>query len=242
MKRVLFFSSSCTVAVVVAACSGGTDVPTFTTPASATTSVPTSSPGLPPKRPGPPPPSDDPPEPDPFECPANVALTPTDLDQEIGWKSGAPAKGSCTAADLTKLASNFEDTGVQTYFDLAKGVSTTCKACAVSKDTDAKWAPIVGTAANNGETGFINYGACFGAIEGDACGKAIQYEKFCENIACNECAFDSKERAACVSKAGASGGMCSKFASTRTSACPSWTLNVKSCGDILEAIKTLCGA
>jgi hypothetical protein len=187
-------------------------------------------------------PGDEPSDGPGFGCPQHVPLTESDLDKEIGWKPAVPAQGSCTADDITQLEANFKSTGIQTYFDLAKGVSDACNACVTSKDTDAKWGPIVGTAENNGETGFVNFGACFGAIEGDACGKAIQYENFCENIACNECATTSKERADCVALTTSAGGMCESFATKKTTACPSWSLNVKSCGDILTAIKTLCGA
>jgi hypothetical protein len=186
---------------------------------------------------------DDPDEPsDEWGCPQDVPLTEADLDKEIGWKPGAPAPGSCTDADLQAIAANFTDTSIKTYFDLAKGVTDTCRACVVSKDTDAKWGPIVGTAENDGETGFVNYGACFGAIEGDACGKAIQYQTFCENIACNECAVSTKERADCIALASNPNAMCEPFTKKRTTACPSWTLNVKSCGEVQTAIKTLCGS
>jgi len=180
--------------------------------------------------------------PGPIICPMDVPLSNADLDKEIGWKPGSPAQGSCSTADISQLESNFKSTSITTYFDLAKGVSDTCHACVVSKDTDAKWGPIVGTAENNGETGFVNYGACFGAIEGDACGKAIQYEAFCQNIACNECVTTESERAKCISAASAAGNMCESFTNEKTKSCPSWSLNVKSCGDVLTAIKTLCGA
>lgn len=201
--------------------------------------VSTGTPTRPPSRPTPPP-SDDPFGPDDF-CPSDVPLTDADLDAEIGWKPGAPAQGSCGEADLQTLRSNFSDASIRTYFDLAKGVSDSCRACVLSKDTDATWGPIVGVAENDGETGFINYGACFGAIEGDACGKAIQYQSFCEAIACNECTFSTQERAACITKATGAGGMCESFVGKCTTSCPSWTLNVKSCGDVQTAIETLCG-
>jgi hypothetical protein len=185
---------------------------------------------------------DDPPPPDePFACPDDYPLSESDLDAEIGWKAGVPAQGSCTDADLATLSKNFSDTSLRTYFDLGKNLSATCAACVISKDSDAQWGPIVGTAENKGETGFINYGACFGAIEGAPCGKAIQYESFCTSLACNECAFTTKEMQECVSRATQAGEMCASFAGKKTSSCPSWTLNVKSCGEIMTAIKTLCG-
>lgn len=226
------------LAFVLVACGSSNDDPIRTIPPG---SVSTGTPSRPPSRPTPPPPSDDDWGDDGYGCPSNIPLTEADLDKEIGWKPGAPAQGSCSETDLQTLSANFKSTSIRTYFDLAKGVSDTCRACVVSKDTDAKWGPIVGTAENDGETGFVNYGACFGAIEGDACGKAIQYQSFCENVACNECATTTQERADCITKTTSSGGMCESFANERTTACPSWTLNVKSCGDIMKAIETLCG-
>lgn len=195
---------------------------------------------IPPSRPTRPPPTPPPPDED-FVCPADVPLTDSDLDKEVGWKPGAASPGSCSATDLQTITANFKNTNIRTYFDLGQGISETCFACAFSKDTDASWGPIVGTAENNGETGFVNLGACYGAIEGAACGKAIQYESFCSNVACNECAVTSSEREQCVTKASESNGMCAPFTDKRTTSCPSWQLNVKSCGDVQLAIKTLCG-
>lgn len=243
MKLALALSTVTFLLIGVAACDS-TSSTTFTTrPSSTATDGPT--------RPTRPPSSgsssssssgfDPVPPPDEQQCPQSFLLTKSDLDKEIGWKAGGPAQGSCSEADLKLIAANFDDVGIKSYFDLVTGVSETCAACVVSKDTDAIWNPIVGTAENDGETGFVNYGACFGAIEGAACGKAIQYESFCTNMACNDCAFTDKEREACVSKSTQTGQMCASFAGERVKACPSWTLNVKSCGDIQVAIKTLCG-
>jgi hypothetical protein len=170
-----------------------------------------------------------------------MPLTEADLDADVGWKPGGPAQGSCTDEDLTTLSKNFNDTSLRTYFDLGKGLSPTCAACVISKDTDDEWGPIVGMAVDNGQTGFVNYGACFGAIEGAPCGKAIQYENFCTAYACNECAYTAREMQECVARSTEPGQMCASFASKKTTACPSWTLNVKSCGQIMTAIKTLCG-
>ena len=69
----------------------------------------------------------------------------------------------------------------------------------------------VGTAADDGQTGFVNFGACFGSVDGADCGKALQYEQFCYNIACNACTSTTAERQKCVEKAGSAGAMCSAF-------------------------------
>ncbi len=174
------------------------------------------------------------------QCPQDVPLTEADLEKEIGWKPAKAAPGACTQADLTKLEANFKDTNIQTYFDLGNGVGDDCKACVFAKDTDPSWGPIVGTAADNGKTGFINFGACFGSIEGDACGKALQYEQFCYNVACNECTTTSTERTKCVQAAGE--GMCKAFGDTTGTACPKIQDTAKSCNTIFDAVKTLCGS
>ena len=175
------------------------------------------------------------------DCPQNVAITEADLDKEIGWKAAVAAPGSCEQADITQLEANFKDTNIQSYFDLGNGLSAECKACVFSKDTDANWQPIVGTAENNGETGFVNFGACFGSIEGDACGKALQYEQFCYNIACNECATTQTERQKCIGTAGDTGGMCEEFGKSTGTACPKLQDTASQCNSVLDAVKTLCG-
>jgi hypothetical protein len=174
------------------------------------------------------------------QCPADVPLTVEDLDKEIGWKPAKAAPGACSDADIKKLEANFDDQSLKTYFDLGTGLGADCKACVFAKDTDANWGPIVGTAEDNGETGFINFGACFGSIEGDACGKALQYEQFCYNVACNECATTQSERTKCIQSAG--DGMCKSFGDTTGTACPKVQDTAKSCNTIFDAVKTLCGS
>jgi hypothetical protein len=87
----------------------------------------------------------------------------------------------------------------------------------------------------------VNFGACFGYVEDEACGKALQYEQFCYNVACNECTATSTERQKCVEKAGSS-GMCSAFGDATQKACPDIQTSAKKCNSIIDAAKTLCGA
>lgn len=175
------------------------------------------------------------------DCPKSSPLTAADLDKEIGFKPAKQSPGVCSVEDITKLEANFKDTGIKTYFDLGKGLSDGCFACAFSKDTDTNWQPIVGTAENDGQTGFVNFGACFGFVEDEACGKALQYEQFCYNIACNECTTTSTERQKCVEKAGSS-GMCKDFGDVTAKACPNMQTTAKKCNSIIDGVKTLCGS
>jgi hypothetical protein len=172
-------------------------------------------------------------------CPANVPLTAADLDAEIGWKAAAKKPGSCTTADLTQLQNNFSSSTIASYLDLGTGLSASCKACAISYDTDANWQPIVATFSNGGDTGFVNFGACFGNVESFACGKALQYEQFCYNIACNECSTTTAGRQQCVETAGST-GMCSTFGDTTATSCPNIATTATSCNSIIDSVKTLC--
>ena len=179
---------------------------------------------------------------DPDECPINVPLSAADLDAEIGWKSATKTPGACSATDLTQLQNNFNNPAIASYLDLGSGLSASCKACAISLDTAASWGPIVATAADNGATGFINFGACFGDIEGAACGKSLQYEQFCYSVACNECATTQAERQQCVSAAGQTGAMCKGFGDTTTVNCPNIATTAAKCNTVFDAVKTLCGS
>ena len=174
------------------------------------------------------------------DCPQDVGLTTADLDQEIGWKAAKANKGACTSADLTQLENNIKDPKLMTYFDIGRNLTTACKACVVSRDTDPFWGPIVGTAADNGQTGFVNYGACFGEVDGAACGKAVEYEQLCYSLACDQCAATSTERSKCTQTASA--GACKDFANATPSACPNFQTDGKSCNSILNAVKMLCGS
>jgi hypothetical protein len=167
-------------------------------------------------------------------------MTAAELDTQVGWKCPAAVKGACSAADITQLDTNFKDAGLQSWFDLGNNLSASCKACAFAKDTDANWGAIVGTAADNGQTGFINFGACYGHVEGDKCGRSLQYEQFCYNIVCNECAATSAERAKCVQFAG-SQGSCKGFGDDTAKNCPQLTNTSKTCNTVFDAVKHLCG-
>lgn len=175
-------------------------------------------------------------------CPANVPLTSADLDKEFGWKPALKAPGACSAGDLTTLQNNLTNPAIKTYLDLGTGLSATCKACAITLDTATSWGPIVATESNNGMTGFINFGACYGSIEGDACGKSLQYEQFCYGIACNECSSTATARQQCVKAASEGGGMCAAFGAATGTSCPNIQTTAIVCNGLIEGVKTLCGS
>ncbi len=182
-------------------------------------------------------PPDPPPPPPPDPCPPPAqALTAADLDKQVGYHAAIISANACTTGDITTLDNNSNDTTIKSFFDLGKNLSDTCKACVLAKDTDTHWAPIVGTAADNGATGFYDFGACFGAVEGDACGKAVQYSEFCFNVACNSCS----NRDACVKKAAAKGGYCEAFGAEVVKSCPNIQQTTNFCGNIIDAAKYLC--
>jgi hypothetical protein len=222
----------------VAACGGkidGVGSSSGTSGTSTSTASPPSTPTTS-KRPPPPPPDDPPGD----ECPKNVAVTTADLDAQIGFKPPpAPAPGACSTADITTLEAAFKDTTLQSWFDLGKNLPATCKACVFSKDTDPTWSMIVGTAADNGQTGFLNFGACFANAESLACGKSLQYQQFCQSLVCNECAVTSTERQKCIQKATT--GPCASFAKQLNVDCPKLNETQAKCSTIFDGVRSLCG-
>lgn len=176
---------------------------------------------------------------DPSGCPGAIGVSSADLDAEIGWRCAAAAKGACTTQEITTIEANLKNAGTTSYYDLANGVSGACKSCVITKTTDPSWGPIVATAADNGATGFINFGACFGYLMGADCGKALQYEQACYNVACSECATDSTQRQKCIEVAGDGG--CKGFGDATAAACPDLQSASKQCNNVLDSIRTLCG-
>jgi hypothetical protein len=172
-------------------------------------------------------------------CPKDISLTSLELDQAVGWKCPAGKKGSCTADEIAAIEKNLEDPNVKSYFDITKDASDACKACAVSKNTDSAWSPIVGLAETNGETAIINYGACFGFLIGATCGRSVQYLELCLDQACGECATSSAARKTCIEAASA--GACKGFVDSVAKECPLLANAQPQCSDIVVAIKTICG-
>jgi len=173
-------------------------------------------------------------------CPVEESLSSADLDKAVGWHCPAPKKGACTAAEIDTISKNLDDTNVKSFFDITNGVGDACKACAVSKDTDAKWAPIVGIASTNGESGILNYGACFGHLIGASCGRSVQYSEFCFDQACGDCATSQTERTDCVKAASA--GTCKGFVDSIAKECPLLANFEDQCSDIVNVVKVVCGS
>src|SRR3954470_8372987 len=70
---------------------------------------------IPPVPPDPPPP----PPPDPCPPPAQ-ALTPADLDKQVGYHAAIISANACTTGDITTLETNSNDTTLKSFFDLGK--------------------------------------------------------------------------------------------------------------------------
>jgi hypothetical protein len=175
-------------------------------------------------------------------CPQKQAVAAADFDASVSWRSAARMAGACNATDGDSLEKAFADPNLKTWVELGTRVSPACRACVISYDSDAAWGLIVATAADGGATGFVNFGACFGHLEGAPCGKAMQYEQFCYGLACDACPAGAAEQQTCTTKASEAGGMCETFARTRSESCPNIQANLPKCGTIRDAVTTLCGA
>ena len=174
-------------------------------------------------------------------CPSNVQVTTAGLDQSKGWKPAVKTPGACSQTDLTQLEDNMKSLQSKTYLDLGKNLSAGCRACAIALDTDQTWGPIVATAADGGTTGFYNYGACFGDLEGPACGKSLQYEQFCYSSQCGECATPADKKT-CIDAAGQSASLCKEFNDQTSTSCPDLVNSAKQCSTLLDAVRILCGS
>jgi hypothetical protein len=127
--------------------------------------------------------------------PGSCGTPPTkaDLDQSGGWKPPPAMQKACSASDLAAFEASLKSrTGSASYSDLIKGLPAACGSCILGKEANATWTFVV--TDDKGELGFINDGACYARAGGgsDACGKAVQYEKFCIKAACSDCASASE--------------------------------------------------
>jgi hypothetical protein len=167
-------------------------------------------------------------------------VTPASLDQDPGWKPAKAPAPACTTSELSQFEKNLSDTNVKTWQDLATDLGATCAACIVTSDAETNYGPIVYVAASGGTKGYYNFGACFGAVESPACGKAIQYLEYCLDATCDSC-FTQSKRDTCISDATGTGGTCSSFATTMSSECKNLSVSGKKCNNMIVAAKTLCG-
>jgi hypothetical protein len=172
-------------------------------------------------------------------CAANVPMTAADLDKDIGWKPAQAPHAACTAEEIAQFGANLNDMTLTQWSDLAKGLGMPCADCIVTSHAATNWGPIV-TNANMGTGGFTNFGACFGHVFSESCGKAIQYDEFCLDVACEAC-LTTQERQDCAESAVGPGGMCFEFAATVNVECPNLGIAPKECLTAFDSAKFLCG-
>lgn len=167
-------------------------------------------------------------------------LTAKDLDQDPGWKPAKDPYAACTNAEIIQFDKNVDDPTIKTWTGLTAGLGATCAECILTEDSLANWGPIVVEAGTAGTKGYYNFGACFGELSTEACGKAVQYLEHCLDLAC-ACATTQVERDTCVETASDTGGMCAGFVKTLEQECKTLSTIGKFCNNVVDAAKTLCG-
>lgn len=172
-------------------------------------------------------------------CLADPQATPDDFEKSPGYKPGAQKSGSCTTTELSQFEKNLDDTNIKTWKELGNDLGTTCADCIITSKEAASWGPVVYT-DDAGERGFYNFGACFGVIEKESCGKAVQFLEWCLDAACDACTTQG-ERDDCINSAADKGGVCEGFTTTLNAECKNLSTSGKKCNNILDAAKTLCG-
>jgi hypothetical protein len=174
-------------------------------------------------------------------CPIDEPVTVDELLDDPGYKPGKAQPGACTTEDLAKFEKNLGDPTLKSWKALAKDLPQACADCIITPSDKEVWGPIV-YLDDEGELGFNNFGACFGALAGsDACGQAVQFFDVCLSIACDRCTKSLPERERCVDIAADIGGMCRGFFETVQAECPNIADHSAQCSSTVVAAKTLCG-
>lgn len=172
-------------------------------------------------------------------CLVDPEATPADFEASPGYKAGAQKSDSCTTTELSQFEKNLDDTNIKTWKELGNQIGTTCAECIITSKEAATWGPVVYT-DDTGERGFYNFGACFGVVEQESCGKAVQFLEWCLDAACDACTTQG-ERDACIEASLDTAGVCEGFGKTLGTECKALETSGKKCNNILDAAKTLCG-
>ena len=172
-------------------------------------------------------------------CLVDPQATAADFEQSPGYKPGAKTADACTTTELSQFEKNLDDTNIKTWKELGNDIGTQCAACIITSKENATWGPVVYT-DDAGERGFYNFGACFGVVEKESCGKAVQFLEWCLDAACDACTTQG-ERDTCIETSLDKGGPCEAFGTTLNAECKDLTASGKKCNNILDAAKTLCG-
>jgi hypothetical protein len=151
--------------------------------------------------------------------------------------------GACTEAQLT--AASAAKTDADLFAAIGEGA---CRSCAVSLETDAKWAPIVLDAA--GKFVLFSHAACVEAATGDvACGKFQAGFQSCRFEACVTCKAAADQTACRREVYAGQDAICQKAASDDLFGSCSPVLNKKAsdaCGGVstsvlFGSIRYMCG-
>ena len=161
---------------------------------------------------------------------------PVDVS-EVPYKAGNVVPGACKST-IEKTIKDFIDNNKQgTWDDLKAEISSkesaACASCVFSKDTDAKWAPIVQVESGAAS---INVGGCIGVVsKSDACGEAAFKWDLCLNAVCKDCEQGSTcgqdaQGTACKAASEEFGKECGNNAQSYLNAC----------GNLFKAIAVQC--
>jgi hypothetical protein len=167
-------------------------------------------------------------------CPAMVdtSMIPTYKSAKGGQN------GACTAGDISAVMTKLND-AMATFTDVYNAVGANCQKCMFASSGDANWALITWDPDMASGTAFVDYGACFELAPGGsaACGKGVQDDQFCLDMACPQTCTDQQ---GCVTSASMGG--CMAQDAEVTSGCGSslTALNAK-CGKFVDALNTVCG-
>ncbi len=158
---------------------------------------------------------------------------------EVKYNTAKVVPGACKASVEQTIKTFIDNNQSGTWDDLKAEITAkegaTCSSCVFSKDSDAKWAPIV--QADSGGAS-INIGGCVEMASGkEACGRAVYVWNLCLTVVCDKC----EEGSTCGQDAQATA--CKEATDAVTAECGN-NINsyLKACGNLFGAIKAQCVA
>lgn len=240
MRNQTFWSIGVAAFALAAACGGKVDDAPAPGASASAAGSPTSSGGSGKRPPQPPLPGEDEEMPGPLECPRTGIVTETDVQQAFDgpWKGPGIPPAACSQADLDALKTLFKSSSNVQFKQIKDALGATCATCAFTASSAATWGPFVDFADGT----YVNYGACYATIAGDACGRNVSYFDVCTNALCDEAECGSQQAvASCSRTVATAGGGCATFTAGIQTSCGSLDAVDAACGSVFQLLATVCG-
>jgi hypothetical protein len=174
--------------------------------------------------------------------PASAACPAADPGP-LPYTTARPPSDACALADISFVEAEAKNPDA-TFASLRAALesrSAACAACVFANESDAAWGPLVLA----GDTGFVNYGACYERSPTGTfgCAQALQRFERCAESRCPispDACPDEASAAACLTTVASDPTSCGQY--TYETACPTLDLLSAACPSYIAAIKVMCAS